>query len=97
LGLDVLGGGGVQPAPPFCVPRSPAADRPLDEGCTMDEVSDTGQVVDEEQQGDDEGAALVEYALLLALIAIVCVVAVTVLGTSLSSNFDSSSTSLYGP
>ena len=32
--------------------------------------------------GDDErGASLVEYALLVALIAVVCIVAVTFLGT----------------
>ncbi|CAN5676247.1 hypothetical protein BH10ACT1_BH10ACT1_14250 [soil metagenome] len=38
--------------------------------------------------GDDErGASLVEYALLVALIAVVCIVAVTFLGTSASSKF----------
>ena len=31
---------------------------------------------------DDRGASLVEYALLLALIAVVCVVAIGFLGTS---------------
>lgn len=36
--------------------------------------------------GDDErGASLVEYALLVALIAVVCIVAVTVLGEGASS------------
>ena len=40
--------------------------------------------------GDDErGASLVEYALLVALIAVVCIVAVTFLGTSASSKFTS--------
>jgi pilus assembly protein Flp/PilA len=39
--------------------------------------------------GDDErGASLVEYALLVALIAVVCIVAVTFLGKSASSKFD---------
>jgi len=39
--------------------------------------------------GDDErGASLVEYALLVALIAVVCIVAVTFLGTSASTKFD---------
>ena len=39
--------------------------------------------------GDDErGASLVEYALLVALIAVVCIVAVTFLVQSASSKFD---------
>ena len=39
--------------------------------------------------GDNEtGASLVEYALLVALIAVVCIVAVTFLGKSASSKFD---------
>ena len=36
----------------------------------------------------ERGASLVEYALLVALIAVVCIVAVTFLGTSASSKFD---------
>ena len=36
----------------------------------------------------DRGASLVEYALLVALIAVVCIVAVTFLGTSASSKFN---------
>jgi pilus assembly protein Flp/PilA len=35
----------------------------------------------------DRGASLVEYALLVALIAIVCIVAVTLLGKSASAKF----------
>ena len=38
---------------------------------------------------DDRGASLVEYALLVALIAVVCIVAVRFLGQSASSKFDS--------
>ncbi len=39
--------------------------------------------------GDDErGASLVEYALLVALIAVVCIVAVTFLGKSAKSKFN---------
>ena len=34
---------------------------------------------------DEEGASLVEYGLLLALIAVVCIAAVTTLGTSIST------------
>ena len=36
---------------------------------------------------DDEGASLVEYALLVALIAVVAIVAVTVLGEQVSEKF----------
>ncbi|HET7720764.1 MAG TPA: Flp family type IVb pilin [Acidimicrobiales bacterium] len=36
---------------------------------------------------DDEGASLVEYALLLALIAMVCIIAVTFLGNETSEQF----------
>ena len=36
---------------------------------------------------DEEGAALAEYGLLIALIAVVCVVAVTALGTNISTAF----------
>ena len=39
--------------------------------------------------GDTErGATLVEYALLVALIAVVCIVAITFLGNSADSKFD---------
>jgi pilus assembly protein Flp/PilA len=36
-----------------------------------------------------EGATLAEYGLLLALIAVVCIAAITLLGTSISSMFAS--------
>lgn len=36
---------------------------------------------------DDRGASLVEYALVLALIAMVCIAAVTALGETTSSSF----------
>ena len=36
---------------------------------------------------DEEGATMVEYALMLALIAVVCIAAVTVLGNSASTKF----------
>jgi pilus assembly protein Flp/PilA len=35
----------------------------------------------------ERGASLVEYALLVALIAVVCIVAITFLGREASSNF----------
>ena len=36
---------------------------------------------------DERGASLVEYALLVALIAVVCVVAITMIGREASSTF----------
>src|SRR5436853_80008 len=45
----------------------------------------------------ERGASLVEYALLLALIAIVCVVAVTALGTGLKGSYSGSTSSIFGP
>jgi pilus assembly protein Flp/PilA len=36
---------------------------------------------------DEEGASLAEYGLLLALIAVVCIGAITVLGTNISTMF----------
>lgn len=44
----------------------------------------------------ERGASLVEYALLLALIAVVCIVAVTTLGSGLRDNYDDSNTSIFG-
>ncbi len=38
---------------------------------------------------DETGASLVEYALLVALIAVVCIVAVTLLGSNASTKFSS--------
>jgi pilus assembly protein Flp/PilA len=45
---------------------------------------------------DEEGAALVEYALLIGLIAVVCIVAVTQLGLVVSANLTTACTSLGG-
>ena len=42
----------------------------------------------------ERGAALVEYALLLALIAVVCIVALTTLGGKASSKFEDIGNSL---
>ena len=39
---------------------------------------------------DEEGATMVEYALMLALIAIVCIAAVTLIGTQASLVFSDS-------
>jgi pilus assembly protein Flp/PilA len=43
---------------------------------------------------DEEGASLVEYILLVALIAVVCIAAVTLLGTSAKAKFSTTATSI---
>jgi pilus assembly protein Flp/PilA len=45
---------------------------------------------------DDEGAALAEYGLLVALIAVICVVAVTALGTQVSIAFSKIASAIAG-
>jgi pilus assembly protein Flp/PilA len=45
---------------------------------------------------DEEGAALVEYALLIGLIAVVCIVAVTQLGQAVSTKLFAACSSLGG-
>jgi pilus assembly protein Flp/PilA len=45
---------------------------------------------------DDEGAALVEYGMLVGLIAVICVVAVTALGTEISTAFSKIAKGLSG-
>jgi pilus assembly protein Flp/PilA len=44
----------------------------------------------------EEGAALVEYGLLVGLIAVICVVAVTTLGTEVSTAFSNIASALSG-
>ena len=46
------------------------------------------------QTRSERGASLVEYALLVALIAVVCIGAVTFLGNSASTKFSNVGTSL---
>jgi pilus assembly protein Flp/PilA len=43
---------------------------------------------------DEEGATMVEYGLMLALIAVVCIAAVTVVGTKASGMFSTIASSL---
>jgi pilus assembly protein Flp/PilA len=43
---------------------------------------------------DEEGAALVEYGMLVGLIAVICVAAVTLLGTDISAAFSTIASSL---
>lgn len=42
----------------------------------------------------EEGASMVEYGLLVALIAVVCVLAITALGGNLSTMFDNIANSI---
>jgi len=44
----------------------------------------------------DRGASLVEYALLVALIAIVCIIAITFLGNSADSKFSQVGSGIAG-
>ncbi len=46
------------------------------------------------QTKSEKGATLVEYALLVALIAVVCIAAVTLLGTAASEKFSSVASSI---
>jgi pilus assembly protein Flp/PilA len=43
---------------------------------------------------DEQGASMVEYGLLVALIAVVCIVAVALIGTNLDKKFDTVGNSL---
>jgi len=45
---------------------------------------------------DDRGASLVEYALLVALIAVVCIAAITLLGREASTKFSTVGGSISG-
>ena len=46
------------------------------------------------KENEERGASLVEYALLVALIAVVCIVAVRVVGQRVSQRFSAVSSSL---
>jgi pilus assembly protein Flp/PilA len=45
----------------------------------------------------DRGASMVEYALLVALIAVVCIVAVRSLGQDAKSSFESTGSAIAAP
>ena len=45
---------------------------------------------------DEKGASLVEYALLVALIAVVCIAAITLVGNSASTKFSQVGGSIGG-
>ncbi|MFI7585167.1 Flp family type IVb pilin [Kocuria sp. M1N1S27] len=48
-------------------------------------------------KGEQKGATAVEYGLIVGLIAVVIIVAVTLLGTTLDGLFDDINTELNGP
>jgi pilus assembly protein Flp/PilA len=48
-------------------------------------------------RNDEKGASLVEYALLVALIAVVCIVAIQFLGTNASNTFSNVGSNLTNP
>ena len=45
---------------------------------------------------DEKGASLVEYALLVALIAVVCIAAIALIGNSASSKLSTTGASIQG-
>ena len=45
---------------------------------------------------DEEGASLVEYVLMVALIAVVCIAAVTLLGQAASAKFTQTTNAIKG-
>ena len=46
--------------------------------------------------GKEEGASLAEYGLLVALIAVVCIVAVTALGTNVAAKIQAAASAIGG-
>lgn len=48
----------------------------------------------EQLQSDDEGATMVEYGLMLALIAVICIVVVALIGTNASTMFSNVATTI---
>lgn len=48
------------------------------------------------KENRERGASLVEYSLLVALIAVVCITAVSTLGTTISDKFTALSTDIAG-
>jgi len=46
---------------------------------------------------EERGASLVEYALLVALIAVVCIAAISLLGSNASTKLSTAGASIAGP
>jgi Flp pilus assembly pilin Flp len=60
-------------------------------GMKMNEVKNFNN---EGKEKEEKGASLVEYALLVALIAVICIVAVRILGQKASQKFSTSASAL---
>ncbi len=58
------------------------------------EMSNDKNVIDNKSKKKEKGASLIEYALLVALIAVVCITAITVVGGRASASFDNISDQL---
>ena len=54
------------------------------------------QELAQHEEKKEKGASLVEYALLVALIAVVCIAAVTLLGKQASVSFSSTASAMAG-
>lgn len=57
-------------------------------------MSDIAEQLDEARSGREQGASLVEYALLVSLIAMVCFAAVVFFGSSTSAKFSNVSSEI---
>ena len=67
------------------------------EAATIDEkVSTGGQKIQELKEHKDRGATAVEYGLIVALIAVVIIVAVSLLGRNLLGVFNKAASSVTG-
>lgn len=62
----------------------------------VDAFGVTSQQWNKRTQRSESGASLMEYALLISLIMMVCVVGVAFIGTNVLADFDSSGSS-FGP
>jgi pilus assembly protein Flp/PilA len=65
---------------------------PLDPACIEETIPARRMEVPQQR---DRGASLVEYAFLLALIAVVCLGAVTYFGSSTGDSFSTSGSSMF--
>ena len=60
----------------------------------MNEVKDLNEV--QNQEKEEKGASMVEYALLAALIAIICIGGLRFLGTAISTQFSTVGSAISG-
>ena len=57
-------------------------------------MNEEKNMTEQNRSQEEKGASLVEYALLVALIAVICIVAVRVLGQKASQRFSTSASAL---